>query len=221
MEVMVGSETYSALGLYESGGRISGTPRVLLLLASVLERSTQKNDRLLEGSRRKDVVTVFHGSRSPSLSIRQYIERVFKYTKCSTSCFVVAYIYVERFLRRMDACLTSLNVHRLLITSIMLAAKFLDDECYNNAYYAKVGGVSTPEMNRMETKLLFNLDFRLQVTVEAFRSYCLKLERECGGEYRIERPIHVHGPKGVGRQNRSDIQNASTFASFSQSQRAT
>ncbi|KDP23522.1 hypothetical protein JCGZ_23355 [Jatropha curcas] len=191
------SETFAALGLYENGERVSRIPRVLQLFACVLERSIQKNESLFDESRKKDTVTVFHGSRSPSLSIRQYIERVFKYSRCSTSCFVVSYIYIERFLHRMDVSLTSLNVHRLLITSIMVAAKFLDDECYNNAYYAKVGGVSTAEMNRMEMKLLFNLDFRLQVTVEGFKNYCLKLEREGGGEFlQIHPTIYACNPKG-------------------------
>ncbi|KAJ9180225.1 hypothetical protein P3X46_008497 [Hevea brasiliensis] len=211
---MAESETYSTLGLYDSAGRDSERPRVLVLLASALERCIQKNERLLDGSRRKDVVTVFHGSRPPSLSIRLYIERIFKYSKCSNSCFVVAYIYMERFLHKMDAYLTSFNVHRLLITNIMVAAKFLDDECYNNAYYAKIGGVSTAEMNRMEMKFLFNLDFRLQVTVEGFRNYCVKLEREGGGECLIDRPIHACGPKEEW-QNRSDTQKASTYATYS------
>lgn len=30
------------------------------------------------------------------------------------------------------------NVHRLLLTGIMLAAKLTDDHYYNNAYYARV-----------------------------------------------------------------------------------
>ena len=33
---------------------------------------------------------------------------------------------------------TPLNVHRLLITGILLAAKLMDDNYFNNAYYAKV-----------------------------------------------------------------------------------
>ncbi|XP_065854059.1 cyclin-P3-1 [Euphorbia lathyris] len=175
------SETYAALGLYESSGSVSGYPRVLQLLSSVLEKSI-----LLDGSaRKKDVITVFHGSKSPSLTIKQYIERIFRYSKCSASCFVVGYIYIRRFLLQMDAFLSHLNVHRLLITSIMLAAKFLDDQCCNNAYYAKVGGVSTAEMNRMEMKFLFKLDFRLQVTLEDFRNSCFNLERETIGDYHI------------------------------------
>jgi len=123
------SETFMALGLLDESSRgVSGSPRVLVLIASVLEKSLQKNEKLLTTSRRKDAITIFHGSRSPTLSIRQYIERVFKYSRCSTSCFVVAYIYINKFLQQTDAYLTSLNAHRLLITSIMVAAKFLDDE---------------------------------------------------------------------------------------------
>ncbi|KAL6318630.1 hypothetical protein AAG906_000708 [Vitis piasezkii] len=95
-----------------------------------------------------------------------YIDRIFKYSGCSPSCFVVVHIYVDRFLQHTDAHLTSLNVHRLLITSVMVTAKFIDDW----------GGVSTAELNRLEMKFLFSLDFRLQVTVETFRSYCSQLE---------------------------------------------
>lgn len=34
--------------------------------------------------------------------------------------------------------LSSLNVHRLAITAILLAVKLMDDNYYNNTYYAKV-----------------------------------------------------------------------------------
>ncbi|XP_022719772.1 cyclin-P3-1-like [Durio zibethinus] len=190
----VESDPYIALGLDESGNWVPGAPRVLSLLSSVLERSIQRNEKLLQGSKRKDVVTIFHGSKPPALSIGQYIERIFKYCKCSNSCFVVAIIYIDRFLQRMDAYLTSLNVHRLLITSVMVAAKFMDDQCYNNAYYAKVGGVSTEEMNGLEMKFLFSLDFRLHVTTEVFNKYCLKMEREGDVGYQTDQKIHGYRP---------------------------
>lgn len=104
------------------------TPRQLLvLLSSALERSTRKNERSLEMSRRKDGVTIFHSSRPPGLSIRQYLERIFKYSPCSPSCFVAAQIYIDRFTQRTQSRLTLLNVHRLLITSVMVAAKFMEN----------------------------------------------------------------------------------------------
>ena len=121
-----GSEIYALLEEYEKS--VSGTPRILLILSSVLERTIIKNEKLLKVSKKKDVVTIFHGTKAPTLSIQQYVERIYKYSKCSPSCFVVAYIYIERYLQRPDAYLTSSNVHRLLITSIMIAAKFLENE---------------------------------------------------------------------------------------------
>lgn len=115
--------TYSALRMDHE----SRTPRVLSLLSRVLERSIQKNEEEISKMKDTVVVTIFHGSRAPSLSIKKYLERIFKYSSCSPSCFVLAYIYMDQYLQRMKFCITSLNVHRLLITSVMVATKFIDD----------------------------------------------------------------------------------------------
>lgn len=176
-----GTDIYLELGLKEQGKGALRTPRFLSLLSSLLENSVQKNEMLLATAQIEDVLTIFHGSRAPPVSIQQYFDRLFKYAGCSPSCFIVAYIYVDRYLQQTRSCLTSFNVHRLLITSVMVAAKFVDDAFFNNAYYAKVGGISTSEMNRLEMKLLFSLDFRLQVNIDTFRRYCLLLEKEAGG----------------------------------------
>ncbi|GAB2281253.1 hypothetical protein Dimus_015858 [Dionaea muscipula] len=186
------STIHRVLGLKELGTGFSGTPRFLSLLASLLERSVQKSEISLETAQTKDDLTTFHGLRAAPVTIQQYMDRIYKYAGCSPSCFIVAYIYVDRYLQLNDAHLTSLNVHRLLITSIMVAAKFIDDAFYNNAYYAKVGGVGTVEMNKLEIKFLFSIDFRLKVTVETFRKYCSRLENEIGG-CQIDRPIKACG----------------------------
>lgn len=49
---------------------------------------------------------------------------------------------------------------------------------YNNAFYARVGGVSNAELNRLELELLFLLDFGVMVSSRVFESYCLHLEKE-------------------------------------------
>lgn len=123
----LGSDIYLALGLKNLRKRVLRVPRVLSLLSSLLERSIQKNEMLFETAQIKSIVTIFHGVRPPALSIQQYIDRIYKYAGCSPSCFVVAYIYVDRFLQSTKGHLNSLNVHRLLITSVMVAAKFIDD----------------------------------------------------------------------------------------------
>ncbi|KAK8928771.1 Cyclin-P3-1 [Platanthera zijinensis] len=180
------SEIFLSLGLTEPAKRVFEFPWVLTLLSSVLGRIVHKNERIL-GSK-EEVFTVFDGLRAPNISIQSYIERIFKYSNCSPSCFVLAYIYMDRFLQRPNAHLTSLNVHRLLIVATAVAAKFADDAFFNNAYYARIGGITTAEMNKLELNFLFSLDFRLQVTVEAFKKYCCQLEM-AAAVFPIERPI--------------------------------
>ncbi|XP_071720651.1 cyclin-P3-1-like [Rutidosis leptorrhynchoides] len=187
-----GSKSYSTLGLKETFKKNNGNPKVLSLISSHLERSVRMNEALLENPQTKDVITVFHGSRAPELTIKEYIDRIFKYSRCSPSCFVVAQVYMDRFIQCGNVNLTSLSVHRLLITSIMLAAKFIDDAFYNNAYYAKVGGVTTAELNRLEMKFLFGLDFRLHVSLRTFGRYCSELEKEISYEPQIERPLRMN-----------------------------
>ncbi len=110
-------------------------PKVLAVLASVLERLVARNEQFANSSSPSQQVvfnpkklTIFHGLRAPGISIAKYLERIFKYTSCSPSCFVVGYVFIDRLIHRQpDLLVTSLNVHRLLVTSVMVATKMLDD----------------------------------------------------------------------------------------------
>lgn len=84
-------------------------------------------------------------------------------------------IYIDRLIQRNNFLLTELNVHRVVITAILLAAKFFDDAYYNNCYYAKVGGVLVAEMNGLEVDFLFRINFSLHVTPDVFEKYRTQL----------------------------------------------
>lgn len=63
---------------------------------------------------------------------------------------------------------------------------------YNNAVYARIGGVSNAELNKLELELLFLLNFNVMVSSGVFESYCLHLEREMvvdGTGMKIERRL--------------------------------
>lgn len=166
------------------------TPRVLLALAATLERLVLRNEKCLQDLSQHRKLTVYHGLRPPNISILKYLERIHKYSNCSPSCFVVSFIFVDHLVHKQpDIPLISLNIHRLLITSTMIATKLLDDVHFNNAFYARVGGISNRELNNLEVDFLFRLDFRLQVTSNVFESYCTHLEREM-----ILTGQHIHRP---------------------------
>lgn len=50
--------------------------------------------------------------------------------------------------------------------------------CYNNAYYAKIGGITTEEINLLELDFLFGIGFQLNVTLPTYNKYCSSLQRE-------------------------------------------
>ncbi|CAD5326609.1 Cyclin-U3-1 [Arabidopsis thaliana] len=185
----IDSDVYLRLGLIIEGKRLKKPPTVLSRLSSSLERSLLLNhdDKILLGS--PDSVTVFDGRSPPEISIAHYLDRIFKYSCCSPSCFVIAHIYIDHFLHKTRALLKPLNVHRLIITTVMLAAKVFDDRYFNNAYYARVGGVTTRELNRLEMELLFTLDFKLQVDPQTFHTHCCQLEKQNSDGFQIEWPI--------------------------------
>ncbi|CAH8301629.1 unnamed protein product [Eruca vesicaria subsp. sativa] len=154
-------------------------PKLIAFLSSLLERVAESNDLTRRVTTQSQRVSSFHGQSRPSITIQSYLERIFKYANCSPSCFVVAYVYLDRFTHRQPSLpINSFNVHRLLITSVMVSAKFLDDRYYNNAYYAKVGGISTKEMNLLELDFLFGLGFELNVTPNTFHAYFSYLRKE-------------------------------------------
>lgn len=93
---------------------------------------------------------------------------------------MLALIYIDRLIQRNNFLLTELNVHRVVITSVLLAAKFFDDAYYNNAYYAKVGGVLTSEMNGLEVDFLFRINFSLHVSSDVFEKYRVELAAQAG-----------------------------------------
>ena len=116
-------------------------------------------------------VTKFHALRAPSISIQDYLDRIFKYASCSCECFVLALIYIDRVIQRQNFVINSLNVHRIIITSVMLSAKFFDDHYFKNAFYAKVGGVPCAEMNSLEVEFLFLINFSLHVSPDNYSRY--------------------------------------------------
>lgn len=148
---------------------------VVAVLAAVLDRlvKSNSNNNAAGANNRTNGgnVTKFHALKAPGISIKQYLDRIHKYASCSAECFILALIYIDRLIQRNNFILSGLNVHRVVITAILLAAKFFDDAYYNNAYYAKVGGVLVSEMNGLEVEFLFRIDFSLHVTPEVFLKY--------------------------------------------------
>eukprot|EP00326_Haptolina_ericina_P030653 CAMPEP_0181171404 /NCGR_PEP_ID=MMETSP1096-20121128/1889_1 /TAXON_ID=156174 ORGANISM="Chrysochromulina ericina, Strain CCMP281" /NCGR_SAMPLE_ID=MMETSP1096 /ASSEMBLY_ACC=CAM_ASM_000453 /LENGTH=209 /DNA_ID=CAMNT_0023259045 /DNA_START=20 /DNA_END=649 /DNA_ORIENTATION=- len=154
------------------GGPASGSPEAVIvtIISNLLTDLVARNDRFPLVPTQ---VTPFHSSTPPAITVKNYLEdRILKYAGCSEETFILALIYMDQVVQfNPDFVICSLNVHRLLITSIMLASKFFDDVYYNNAYYARVGGISNAEVNSLEMEMLRMISFSLFVEPDVYERY--------------------------------------------------
>lgn len=150
---------------------VSGSGDATAIIEVLSRVLTQLIDLNRNVTSKQQLITKFQSSYPPTISILAYLERINKYAKCSPNCFIIALIYIDRLIETRNVILSNLNVHRVLITSVMLATKVFDDEFYKNAYYAKLGGVSTQEINSLELEFLSLMNFDFFVTVETFEKY--------------------------------------------------
>lgn len=85
---------------------------MLTIISHMMEKLVAQNEWLAKS------LEPFYGLRAPIISIAKYLERIYKYTKCSPACFVVGYAYIGRLAHKhIHYLVVSLNVHRVLVTS--------------------------------------------------------------------------------------------------------
>ena len=91
--------------------------------------------------------------------------------------FIYMLIYIERFLARSPGdFLNPFNIHRLSITCLRLAHKFVDDDLVDPpSLFRRVGGITSAELNKLECDLLERLSFDLYVSENDFLATKKKL----------------------------------------------
>lgn len=76
--------------------------------------------------------------------------------------------------------ITTLTVHRFLITAATVAAKGLSDSFWNNTTYARVGGIKLAELGMLELEFLYRVDWRIvpnpEVLVDYYRGLVARAE---------------------------------------------
>ncbi|KAI8336626.1 cyclin-domain-containing protein [Chlamydoabsidia padenii] len=143
------------------------------MIADMLGRLTSHNDLIpLTPSN----LTRFHSRTPPNITLTDYLRRIIKFTSIEKSCLLIILIYIDRVCERHPQfTISSLTVHRFLITAVTLSSKALSDSYCTNSHYAKIGGISTQELNALELEFLTLIDWRLASTGLVLQQYYANL----------------------------------------------
>ncbi|EKD54015.1 MAG: Cyclin-dependent kinase [uncultured bacterium] len=86
-------------------------------------------------------------------------------------CIELCVYTLGQRLEPVEVGLSDFNIHRLLLTSFLLATKYYDDLPFTNKYISKTGGISTNELNSLEIEFLSNISFTLSISEKDYREY--------------------------------------------------
>ena len=121
-------------------------------------------------------------SAPPSISFRDYLIRLIVHATLSPPLLLSMVFYIDRLCALYPAfTISSLTVHRFLITAATVAAKGLGDSFWTNSTYARVGGVSVKELALLELELLKRLEWRIVPKPEVLVDYYKSLVERSSG----------------------------------------
>lgn len=168
---------------------------LVILISSMLMELIRYNDGI---PLRDGHLTRFHSRAPPGISIQDYLQRLTTHATLSPPILLSMVYYIDRLCALYPSfTISSLTVHRFLITSATVASKGLSDSFWTNKTYARVGGVSLKELALLELEFLARVEWRIVPRAEVLVDYYRSLvERE--PLFQLEREPDALGKDALG-----------------------
>ena len=131
----------------------------------------------------------FISRKIPTISIKDFIDRLLKYSKAFKEIIIIILIYLDNICAKKKINLNYYNIHKLIFGAFISAVKFYEDHLYSMKYYAKLGGISLKEALVLEYEFMSLIDFKLFVNQEVYDkyyNYLYDLENDINDELEID-----------------------------------
>ncbi|KAJ6010595.1 Nuc-1 negative regulatory protein preg [Penicillium sp. IBT 35674x] len=157
---------------------------LVVLISSMLMELIRFNDKIPLHQGR---LTRFHSRSPPRISVQDYLQRLATHATLSPPILLSMVYYIDRLCALYPSfTVSSLTIHRFLISSATVASKGLSDSFWTNKTYARVGGISMNELAMLELEFLFRVQWRIVPQPEVLVDYYQSLVERCEG-FEIER----------------------------------
>lgn len=122
---------------------------------------------------------IFNVHKKPSITMKDYLNRIIKYSHPEPSSLILSLIYLDNILFKANIKLKDINVFKLFYTCFVLSMKFNEDKHNSHKFYAKVGGVSFNDLLLMEYTVLNYFNWDLCIKEETYDLYFHNLYSSC------------------------------------------
>lgn len=105
-----------------------------------------------------------------------FVHNILKTTQVSDSVMILALYYIYRLKTRHPQLQGQAgSEHRLFLTSLILANKFLDDYTYTNKTWSEVSRTPLKEITSMELQLLGGIGTNAYISADQYKKWCKSL----------------------------------------------
>lgn len=148
------------------------------IISNILEEIVVDTEKfaLLDRESRQNIQ--FNAKSMPKISIEQYLHRIMSLSKCEEGSIIHALILIDNLCENNDIFITRMNYHRILLISILISIKYLEDIFFSNQFYAKIGGIKLEEINELEIEFLKLIKFRVYAHEDAYIKYKSLINRQ-------------------------------------------
>lgn len=120
----------------------------------------------------------FFSKTAPPIPLEEYLMRLQRFCPMSTAVYLAAGVYIYKLgVEDKLVPITSRTVHRLVLASLRVAMKALEDLRYPQDRFAGVGGVRQHELQMLEISICYLTNFELQVDTDKLYQKTLALQQ--------------------------------------------
>ena len=117
------------------------------------------------------LIKPFINKTIPSITIKDYLFRLIKYSQINTSTIIMILIYIDKICNSNHFLLTYYNIHKLILASLVMAIKYNEDQYYSMEFYSKLGGVTVEKLKIMESTFLLLIQYNLFIKDIVYEQY--------------------------------------------------
>jgi ATP-dependent 26S proteasome regulatory subunit len=145
--------------------------KVTDIIPYVLKKIVQSNAE----NKTKKTHSVFDSSLSDKITLEDYLMRIRKHSDLELNTLVCSFILIDKLINTHRIILSTKNVHKILLSGILISIKFMEDVIYKQNDYAKIGGVSLSSLSAIETAFLKIIDYKIVISHDVFEQYYTKI----------------------------------------------
>ena len=159
---------------------ITGNLFLISSIRNILENLLEQNKKLktYKKSLKKQSSMIYSKGKKANISILQYLNRIYKYLHPEDSTKTISLILIDRLCSIKNIILTENNIHKIIISSLLISIKYNEDHIYSYDYYALIFGTSKKILGKLEMEFLNDVNYNIFVNQEVYEKYYYYLNEE-------------------------------------------